>query len=127
MSNFFTAINDFWCEHCRKDFTLPCGFKADWGFDVTRGKPYKISDHMWYIARCPKCNRMLYRSKTSQQTDPYFFQSFKVRSEARKHEIDTLQPSDPRFDFYYPQYKREREAKLEAKEKELWNQKKKRV
>jgi len=97
------AINDFWCNECRKDWTLECH-----------------QTQSWFVAWCPKCRREVRRHRGEREwvlRDPFWVQSEKVKRQRKKYWKDILQPGDPEFDKYYPQYKREREEKLETEER----------
>lgn len=135
------AINDFWCDHCREDWTLDCRIRGDYGTEIVNVsgekvrlpqlprewfvRPFKVSDRQWYIATCPKCDRELVRDRTYPKRDPYFWKSDKIRREAIRYARDLLQPGDPGFDLAYPKWKRERLAKENESEVKKWKENKK--
>lgn len=100
-------IIDFWCRRCRQDWHI---------LGVRRWLSSLFPDG-WH-ARCPECNTGMVRLIGEPQSDPYFRLSRKVVLERRKLVDDLVQMGDPRFDFLYPQHKREREEKARQAEKD---------
>lgn len=103
---------NFWCHACRKDWML--GAIQRWLNHLT--------GNVW-CARCPDCGVRLIRLRDVQaMLDPYFRRSRFLKAQRRKHADSLVQYNDPRFDMLYPHLRKEREAKLEAQERQRYEQ-----
>lgn len=80
---------------------------------------------MVWSAKCPFCSKEVVRLINNAKNDPYYRRSKATRANVRKYARDILQPNDPMFDIIYPHIKKEREEKLEAKERYEWEQRNK--
>jgi len=95
----------FYCKPCGLDQNL---------------KPYKRVNSFgeWFVGRCKKCNKELIRYTTDFKNDPYFYESKKVKIEARKNAVDLIQYGEPGFKTHYRKSWEEFEKQKEVWEKE---------
>lgn len=98
------SVITFWCQYCH----------LDWKLVAVRQFRNSILGTGW-MARCPECDRNLFRLINDAANDPYYRRSKNTRADRRRYARDLLQPGDPMFDIIYPQMKREKEEK-EARE-----------
>jgi hypothetical protein len=100
-------LTEFWCDNCREDF-IQLGAK-----EVITAYEEPIAK---YEGKCPYCDKKAIRFITDIHSDPYWSKSKKVKEDRSNAEIDLLQPSDPRFRYYYPEQWAEMERKKEQAE-----------
>lgn len=100
-------IIKFWCDKCRQD----------WNIIAIRRWLSTLFPDVWE-AKCPECKRMMIRLVNDAANDPYFRRSKLTYLERKKFADDLIQMGDPRFDFLYPQHKKEREEKERQAEKD---------
>ena len=102
---------DFWCKKCRKDFLLDARHKKNRWVE-------------WYETKCPYCYLKLIRKITHRLTDPYYWESHKLRNMRGKFAKDLIQPGAPGYAMYYPGQQKEFEKTREADAKKEQDRKK---
>ncbi len=105
---------EFWCQGCQKDFAR----MAHKVVITAYAKPIAF-----YECKCPKNLHVCRRRITDKGNDQYYRLSKLVRKAQSDHEIDLLQPDDPRFKRYYGDPNKKHYEELEAKEKAAWQSK----
>lgn len=93
-------VVNFWCDVCRQD----------WKLVGIRHWLSSLFPDIW-DTKCPDCGRRMVRLVNDASNDTYFRVSRQVKLERRMFADDLVQMGDPRFDFLYPQHKKEREEK----------------
>lgn len=83
---------DFWCNHCRQDFTGTAYKREGWvGAWPTA----------WYVAKC-KCGKEAIRRITDKSKDAYFRNSKNIKFQRVRSFNDMLTPADDLFKIIYP-------------------------
>ena len=98
---------DFFCKKCRLDQTLPAYENGN-----RFGK--------WLEARCRQCDEKVIRYVTEKNTDPYLYESLRLKVERDVYRKDLIQPGES---GYKQLYKKEWDKLEKKKEKNELNKK----
>jgi hypothetical protein len=89
-----TAVTDFWCDRCKKDFKCHVvrQIENDW---------HDTDDRIAFYKTKHDCGNWCMRYITDKSRDPFWFKSKLVALDRGNHYADTLQPFETGFNLLY--------------------------